>query len=182
MEGKIAKNKAAPTAPMRSEVQEDITNVRTAVDDLKTTTPENWWERHERAIARSASDIEEDVRRLTGSKAIGTSGEVNKPATPAAAVPFESRRDQFVDRLRIRLELMENSLKDLKARNAEQTEIADTRARIEKLKDDVDRLKGADSDDWWDISYKRVSEYVERVDDSVRRLDNDKPARGAGAQ
>jgi type VI protein secretion system component VasF len=37
------------TAGLREEVQEDVKNAQAAVADLKTTTEENWWERHERA-------------------------------------------------------------------------------------------------------------------------------------
>ena len=50
----------------------------------------------------------------------------------------------------------------------------DTRARVNKLKDDVDRLRNASADDWWEISAKRVSEYIDRVEDSIRRLDDNK--------
>jgi hypothetical protein len=48
------------------------------------------------------------------------------------------------------------------------------RARVNKLKDDVDRLRNASGDDWWEISAKRVSEYIDRVEDSIHRLDDNK--------
>ena len=69
---------------------------------------------------------------------------------------------------------MEQQLKNVKARNAAETELEDTRARVNKLKEDVDRLASASADDWWDISSKRVSEYIDRLERSVERLDNDK--------
>jgi DNA repair exonuclease SbcCD ATPase subunit len=170
METKIKGASANPTTGLRAEVQEDIKSVRGAVADLKTTTPENWWERHERAIERSAGDIEEDVRRFAKS----AKGAAAQPETTPNAGPFESRRDQFVSRMRARVESMEEQLKGVKARAAVETELEDTRARVNKLKEDIGRLERASADDWWDISSKRVSEYIERVERSVERLDNDK--------
>jgi hypothetical protein len=170
MTGKVKEKSAAPTAGLRAEVQEDIDSVRQAVADLKTTTVENWWERHERAMERAAADIEEDVRRFTKTKEPAAA----QPETTATAGPFESRRDQFVTRLRARVESMEEQLKDVRARAAVETELEDTKARVNKLKEDVGRLERASADDWWDISAARVSEYIERVERSVERLDNDK--------
>jgi DNA repair exonuclease SbcCD ATPase subunit len=171
MQTKVAEKKVAPTSGLRSEVQEDIKNVREAVADLKTTNLENWWDRHERAMERTADDIEEDVRRFAKSKQPAAAPRSDTAATPG---PFESRRDQFVTRLRARVDVMEEQLKNVRARNAQETELEDTRARINKLKEDVDRLRKASADDWWDISSKRVSEYIDRLERSVGRLDNDK--------
>lgn len=171
MQTKVAEKKAAPTSALSSEVQEDVKNVREAVADLKTTNLENWWDRHERAMERTADDIEEDVRRFAKSKQPAVAPRSDTAATPG---PFESRRDQFVTRLRARVDVMEEQLKNVRARNAQETELEDTRARINKLKEDVDRLRKASADDWWDISSKRVSEYIDRLERSVGRLDNDK--------
>jgi len=170
MTARVKEKSAAPTAGLRAEVQEDINSVRQAVADLKTTTVDNWWERHERAVERAAADIEEDVQRFAKTKRPAPA----QPETAAAAGPFESRRDQFVTRLRARVESMEEQLKNVRARAAVETELEDTRARVNKLKEDVGRLERASADDWWDISSKRVSEYIERVERSVDRLDNDK--------
>jgi hypothetical protein len=172
MEGKVKEKSAAPTAGLRAEIQEDIKNAREAVADLKTTTLENWWERHERAMERTADDIEEDVRRFA--KAKPASQPARPPDAAANPGPFESRRDQFVVRLRARVESMEEQLKNVRARNAVETELEDTRARVNKLKEDVGRLERASADDWWDITSKRVSEYIDRLERSVERLDNDK--------
>jgi len=172
MQAKLAEKSAAPTAALKAEVQEDVKNVREAVADLKTTTPENWWERHERVMERAAADIEEDVRRLArGPAARATARE---PDTPPSAAPFQSRRDRFVTRLRTRVAALEERLKDVRLRDAEKTELQDTRARLDKLQEDVDRLANASADDWWNISSKRVSEYIDRVEDSIRRLDDNK--------
>jgi hypothetical protein len=170
MAGKVKESSATPTAGMRAEVQEDIKNIRGAVADLKTTTVDNWWERHESAMERTAADIEEDVRRFAKTKQPAAA----QPETMANAGPFESRRDQFVNRLRARVNSMEEQLKNVRARGAMETELDDTRARVNKLKEDVGRLGRASVSNWWDISAKRVSEYIERVERSVERLDNDK--------
>ena len=170
MEGKVKEKSATPTAGLRAEIQEDIKSLGGAVADLKTTTVDNWWERHERAVERAARDVEEDVRRFTKTKQPAAA----QPETMANAGPFESRRDQFVSRLRARVDSMEEQLKNVRARAAVETELEDTRARVNKLKEDVGRLGRASADDWWDISSTRVSEYIERVERSVERLDNDK--------
>ena len=170
MTAKVKEKAAKPTAGLRAEVQEDITSLRDAVADLKTTTVDNWWERHERAMERAAGDVEEDVRRFAKTKPAAPA----QPETAANAGPFESRRDQFVTRLRARVDSMEEQLKNVRAQAAVETELEDTRARVNKLKEDVGRLGRASAEDWWDISSKRVSEYIERVERSVERLDNDK--------
>ena len=171
MEAKIAEKTVTATAALRTEVNEDMTNVRTAVSDLKTTTPANWWERYERAIERTTEDIEEDVRRF----AKGPKPAPERKAEPAASdAPFQSQRDQFVARLRTRADAMEAQLKGVRARGAQEIELEDTRARINKLKDDLDRLGKASADDWWEISAKRVNEYLDRLEDSIGRLDDTK--------
>ena len=175
METKIKERTVAPTSGLRTEVQEDITNVSEAVADLKTTNRDNWWDRHERAMERTVDDIEEDVRRFAKSKQPAAAA--RQPETTPNLGPFESRRDQFVTRLRARIDHMEEQLKGVRARSAEETELEDTRARVNKLQEDVDRLARASADDWWDISSKRVSEYIDRLERSVGRLDNDKASR-----
>ena len=169
MEGKLASKTVKATAGLTAEVKEDVQNVRQAIADLKTTTPENWWERHERAMERTADDIEADVRRFVKGKAAAPA-----PETAASAGPFDSRRDRFVTAMRSRVESMEAELKDVRVTGTQETELEDTRARLTKLKDDVDRLRQASAEDWWDITVKRVSEYIDRVEDSIRRLDDNK--------
>ena len=172
MQAKVKEKAAAPTAGLRTEVEEDVQSIRKAVADLKTTTAENWWERHERAMDIAAKDMEADVRRFAkGKKPAADAAKAEAAATPG---PFESRRDQFVSRMRARVEAMQAQLKDVRVKGAQETEVVDTGERINKLKDDVDRLEKASADDWWDISAKRVTEYIDRVERSITRLDDDK--------
>ena len=172
---KVVSGDRTATAGLREELQEDVTNVKTAVNDLRTTTPENWWGRHEAAMRRTADDIEADVSRLAG-KVTSTPPQATTRTTGenVSTEPFTSRRDKFVDDLRARVDAMQQALDRVKARGAQKTEIEDTRARVKKLGDDVDRLRSASADDWWDVTKTRVNEYVDRVEASVKRLDDNK--------
>lgn len=174
-ESKVQSGRRTATAGLQDEVKEDVTNVKQAVNDLRTTTPENWWDRHEQVMKRNVDDIEADVRRLAGkvepARPQGTSGTT---AEGVSTAPFESRRDRLVAELRARADAMEHALDNVKAKGARQTEIDDTKARVKKLRDDADRLASASANDWWDISKARVTEYVDRVQASVDRLDDNK--------
>jgi DNA repair exonuclease SbcCD ATPase subunit len=172
----IARGEKTATAGLREELKEDVTNVRRAVSDLATTTAANWWERHEQAMEQTADDVEADVRRLAGTipsvparTATGTTGD------SASTAPFDSRRDTFVADLRARVAALEQALDGIKASGARETEVEDARARVKKLADDVDRLRAASADDWWDMTRARVTEYLDRVEGSVDRLDDNKP-------
>ena len=170
---KVVNEKKTPAPGLREELKEDVTNVKQAVSDLRTTTPDNWWNRHEEAMRRTADDIEADVSKLAG--------KVN-PAPPSTTTdadgervstePFTSRRDTFVAHMRVRVEAMERALDNLKPSGTQKTDVEDLHARVKKLGDDVDRLKSASPDDWWDVTKARVTEYVDRIDRSVNRLDD----------
>jgi hypothetical protein len=173
-EGQKVGSRAA-TAAVREELQEDVNNVKQAVNGLRSTTPDNWWDRHEAAITRTTDDIESDVRRLAGGvtpqrrpDTTGTTGE------GVSTAPFSSRRDKLVATLRARVDAMQNALDKVKASGARETELDDTRARVRKLADDIDRLRSASADDWWDVSKARVTDYVDRVEESVDRLDDNR--------
>ena len=57
-------------ADARQELSEDVTNLKQAVADLRTTTPQNWWQRHEQALEQTADDVESDVKRMIGNRAL----------------------------------------------------------------------------------------------------------------
>lgn len=170
---KVVAEKKVPTAGLSEELKEDVTNVKQAVSDLRTTTPENWWSRHEDAMRRTADDIEADVARLAGKvKPAVPPRTENVQGEPVSTAPFTSQRDEFVTAMRVRVDAMKQALDNVKASGPKETEVEDVRARISKLGDDVDRLKSASPDDWWDVSRSRVTEYVDRIDRSVNRLDD----------
>ena len=172
MEARLASDTKSATATMKAEVKEDIANAREAVADLKTTTRENWWERHERVMDRTVADIEADVKRFARrwpeakqQAEVGTSG---------AGDAWEARRDRVVARLQARIDAMEEALKDIDLKGAKETELEDTRARVVKLKADTDRLRTASEEDWWELTKQRVNDYIERVDRSIDRLDDNR--------
>jgi hypothetical protein len=174
-ESKVESGRRTATAGLQEEVKEDVTNVKRAVGDLATTTPENWWDRHEAAMRRTAEDIDADVRRLTGkAESVRPQGTTGTTPEGVSTAPFESRRDRLVADLRARTDAMEHALDNVKAKGARETEISDTKARVKKLREDADRLASAKADDWWDVSKARVTDYVDRVQASVDRLDDNK--------
>ncbi len=172
MQTKVTTRGRTSTAALRQEVEEDVKNARAAVADLKTTTEENWWERHARALERSVSDVQADVQRLTSQKPMPETAA--KAESAGTAGEFAERRDAFVSRLRARVDTMEEQIDRTKARGALQTELQDTKARIDKLQEDLDQLRGVSANAWWDVSSERVGQYIERVEESIKRLDNDK--------
>jgi len=67
---------------------------------------------------------------------------------------------------------MEEQLERTKAKGALETELQDTKARIDKLQEDLGELRNVSPDAWWDVSSERVGQYIERVDQSIKRLDD----------
>ena len=173
----IPQGTAGKTAAGRlhEDVKGDVADVKDAVKDLRTTTAENWWDRYETAVTKAADEVESDVKVLSGTKMLPAS---KMPARVAdgsgqtvSTAPFTSRRDKFVADMRMRFGAMNKALDNVKATGPRKTALQDLRARVTKLADDVDRLGSASADDWWDLSKTRVSDYVDRVEKSVARLD-----------
>ena len=172
MQAEIKEEGATPTAALRDEVREDVANIREAVVNLKTTSSDNWWERHVEATGATLEDIGEDVQRVAKTT-LAPAPEVT-PEPVGTTAGFEERRNAWVAQARARIDAMEEQLKDVKADGPQETELEDTRARIDKLQDDLDRLRTVSPDEWWDVSTERVSEYIDRVERSIARLDDDR--------
>ena len=169
----VVADKKTPTAGLREELSEDVTNVKQAVNELKTTTPDNWWDRHEQALRRMADDIEADVARLAGNvNAARPATTTDADGERVSTEPFTSRRDTFVASMRARFDAMKQALDKVKAKGPRETEVEDVRARLNKMDDDLDRLGTADADDWWDVTKERVTQYVDRIEGSIKRLDD----------
>ena len=168
----LASGKRTATSALREEVQEDVDNVKQGVANLSSTTADNWWEREEVAMRATIDDVAADVKRFAT--------HVSEPApaapgeTPAAA-PFTSRRDAFVAAMKGRVDVLDKALADVKAKGTRETELNDTRDRVKKIAGDLDRLARASADDWWVVSRDRVRDYIDRVEASVKRLDDNKP-------
>ena len=168
----LATGTRTATAALREEVQEDVTNVKQAVTGLGTTTTDNWWTHEEDAVRATIDDIAADVKHLGARIADPT------PATPGetpATAPFTSRRDAFVAEMKGRLDSMDKALDKVKAKGARETELHDTQARVKKITGDLDALATASAEDWWTVSRDRVRDYLDRVEASIKRLDNNKP-------
>ncbi len=170
MQSTVQEENRTPTRGLREEVREDVTNVKEAVAGLRSTTVENWWERHERATERTLEDVEADVRRFAKDAAPQVRRDTAQQ--PVGTGGFEQRRDAWVAEARARLDGMEERLQGVNAEGALETELQDTRARIDKLQDDLDRLRSVSADEWWDVSSARVLENIDRVDRTIGRLDN----------
>lgn len=174
MQAEMAKETNKATAALQAETKEDLTNAREAVADLKSTTPANWWERHERTMERTADDVEQDVRRFARR---WTAPDLEAEGTGGAADGWEVKRERLARRMGGRIDAMEEALKDVDLRGAPETEVDDTKARLKKMREDADRLHNASEEDWWDLTRDRVNDYIERVDRSISRLDDDKSGR-----
>jgi hypothetical protein len=167
----LASGKRTATASLREEVQEDVNHAKQAVANLSTTTSDNWWQREEDALRAMLDDVAADVKHLGGVVAEPATA----PGETAATAPFTSRRDSFVAAMKGRVDAFERALEKVKAKGARETELRDTRDRVKKIASDLDALAGASADEWWNVSRDRVRDYLDRVEASVKRLDNNKP-------
>jgi hypothetical protein len=162
----------------RHDVKSDLDDVKTAVSHLRTTTAENWWDRHESALDKAFNDVESDVKRFAGTRALPVREKnlrvADKSGQTVSTAPFTSSRDQFVIGMRARVDAMNKVLDNVKATGPRKTELNDLHARVNKLGEDIDRLKSASAEDWWDLSQHRVNDYIDRVEKSVARLDDHK--------
>ena len=169
---------ATATDGLRADVKSDMSDLKKAVDNLRTTTPENWWDRHQAALKTAVDEVERDVERFSGIRARHVPPKnarvADEGGQPVSTAPFTSTRDKFVDDMDMRVDAMDKVLDNVKATGRRQTELNDLHARVDKLGEDVDRLKSASAEDWWDLSKARVNDYVERFEKSVARLDDNK--------
>lgn len=167
---------APATGRLRHDVQSDVNDVKTAVSNLRTTTAENWWDRHESALEKAFHDVESDVQRFAGTRALPIHQKnlrvADKSGQPVSTAPFTSTRDKFVIDMRARVDAMTKALDNVKATGPRKTELNDLHDRVNKLSEDIDRLKSASPEDWWDLSQHRVNDYIDRVEKSVARLDD----------
>jgi hypothetical protein len=71
-------------------------------------------------------------------------------------------------------ELAGFAIRQRKGYRPTETALDDLRARVNKLGDDIDSLKSPSAEDWCALSKARVSDYIDRVEKSVGRLDDNK--------
>jgi len=163
-------------ANVRGEVKSDLDDMKQAVKNLQTTTAENWWSRHEMALRTALDDVESDVRRFAGARALPAPKKDRRVADDSgqlvSAEPFMSSRDKFVADVRSRLDAMGKALDSVKVSGRRKTELDDLHARVNKMGEDIDRLKSASPEDWWDLSKSRVEDYIARVEKSAGRVND----------
>ena len=166
------------TTVVRDEVKSDVPDVKKAVANLRTTTAENWWERHEAALKMAFDDVEADVRRFAGARTLPMPPKAPRvtdaAGEPVSTAPFTSSRDKFVADMRARVEAMGKALDGVKVSGPRKTSLDDMNARVDKLGEDLDRLASASAEDWWDLSKARVNDYIDRVEKSIARVDANK--------
>lgn len=172
-EKKLEQEQASATASMRKEVTRDVNHARQAIENLRTTTPANWWEREEDVLRQTTAELERDVQRFTGQPVRPEAQ--TKPKSTEGDTAFAASRDQFINDLQPTVDAMKKQLGRISAKGTENTERKDTRARVNKLSDDLATLRNATPDDWWTISRDRVSDYLDRLEKSVSRLSDNKP-------
>jgi len=169
---------ATTAGNLRNEVKSDLDDVKEAVSRLRTTTPENWWERHEAALRTAVGQVETDVKRVAGGRTAPVRPKEARAEDASGQLvstePFTSRRDKFTADMHSRLEAMSKALDGVKATGPRKTEVDDLHARVDKLAGDIKRLESASAEDWWDLSKSRVGDYIDRVERSVGRLDDNK--------
>ena len=168
----LASGKRSATQGLHDEVQEDVNNAKQAVANLGTTTAENWWTRQEDAMRAALDDVAADAKRF------GARMTESAPAAPGetpATAPFTSRRDSFVAEMKGRVDALDRALEKVTAKGARETELDDTRDRVKKIAADLDRLAAVTADDLCDVSRDHGREYLDRVETSIKRLDDNKP-------
>jgi len=163
------------TPDLRDNVKSDMDDVKQAINNLRTTNAENWWQRHESALSTAVNDVEADVKRFSATRSVpAPKKDLHVPdpsGHPVSTEPFMSGRDKFVADMRVRIDAMDKALGNVKATGPRKTELDDLHARVNKLGEDIDHLKSAKAEDWWDLSKSRVNDFIDRLEKSVARLD-----------
>lgn len=165
---RVSRGTANVTAEVKQEIQEAIAEVREEVNELRTINADNWWERTQAELEEEANEIEQDVRRFARRWTPGDSS--SEVGTTGDDTSWRARRDRLVSRLEARIESMEEALKGSDARGADQEDVEETRERVSNLREETNRLRNAEEDNWWDVTRDRISEYIDRVEAAIRRL------------
>jgi uncharacterized protein HemX len=167
---RLAKRTDAATTEAKAEIQEAIADVKNEVAELKTTNVENWWNRTEQDMEAMAGEVEQDVKRFARrwtpnvDKEVGTAGDADT---------WAARRDRLVSRMQARIDSMEQAIRDFDGPDADKEDVEETRARIRDMREENDRLRAADEDDWWDVTRERVNNFIDRIDARIDRLTSD---------
>lgn len=58
----------------------------------------------------------------------------------------------------------------LDPRDFDASELDHARERVELMKEDAERIRGASGDEWWELTKKRVRAQFDRLDAAIDRL------------
>lgn len=168
VQDRLSKQTASASATVKAEIADDLMAARETVAELRTTTAENWWERQQRELERTAEKVEQNVR--TFARRSTPPVETDDVAIAGDGDGWAARRDALVARMEKRIRAMEEALDSVDPREAKQLEVENARARVEQMKEDTERLRRASEAEWWDVTKERVNAYLNRLDAAIDRL------------
>jgi hypothetical protein len=123
----------------------------------------------ERQLEKAAERAEQSLRRFARDwspartdEPVGTAGNSN--------ADWRARRDALVPRLDQRVRDMEQTLQRLDPRDLDQVELEHARERVELMKEDGKRIRGASENEWWELTRERVRAQLDRLDAAIDRL------------
>ena len=163
-------DQARRNAPrLTTAIDEDFSAARESLRDLRQSTAQDWWQRQEQQLERAAERAEQSVRTFardwspsTKDESVGTAGDAN--------ADWSARRDALVTRLEQRVRDMEQALERLDPRDFDHAELEHARERVDLMKEDAERLRGASEDEWWELTKERVRAQLDRLDAAIDRL------------
>ena len=153
---------------LTSAIDQDFAAAKEALNELRATNAQDWWERQERQMERAAERAEQSVRSLARNWTPPENRD--SVATTGTDTDWASRRDRLVTRLEERVRSMERALGQLDPRDFERQELEHTRDRIELMKEDTERVRAASEDEWWELTKERVRAQLDRLDAALDRV------------
>jgi hypothetical protein len=173
-QARAAKEGREVNAATKAEINEAIADTKREIDEIDTVDAENWWERHERATAREARDAEADVKRHAPKWS-----EVKEDVAAAVGneATWEARRDRLVAATQRRIDSMEAALKNIDGPDVDKADVERTRARVRTMREENETLRKASDDDWWEMTSRRVTRYIDRLEDRIDALNEPAPRR-----
>jgi hypothetical protein len=167
-QARAAKEARELSAETKAEINEGIAATRREIDGIDTVDAENWWERHERATVREAGEAEQDVKRHARRWTPEVKDDV--AATVGTEATWEARRDRLVAATQRRIDSMEAALKNVDGPDVDKADVERTRARVRTMREENEALRKASDDDWWEMTSRRITRYIDRLEDRIDAL------------
>jgi hypothetical protein len=174
-QARAAKEGREVSATTRAEVNEAIAATKREIDEIDTVNAENWWERHERSIARETDEAERDVKRHAPKWTSDVKDDI--AATVGTEETWEARRDRAVAAMQRRIDSMEQALRNIDGPDVDREDVEQTRARVRTMREENETLRKATDDDWWEMTSQRVTRYIDRLEDRIDALNEPNTSR-----